>query len=56
MRVIKSSDSEFKEFFNKLLNRGKMDIDSVTPTVQTLLNEIKEDGDNAICAQVEKFD
>lgn len=56
MRVIKSSDSEFKEFFNKLLNRGKMDIDSVTPTVQALLNEIKEDGDNALCDQVKRFD
>jgi histidinol dehydrogenase len=56
MKIIKNSDSNFKDEFNELLNRGKMDIDEVSGIVQELLNEIKKDGNEALKRQIAKFD
>ena len=56
MKIIKNSDSNFKDEFNELLNRGKMDIDEVSGIVQELLNEIKKDGNEALKRQIARFD
>ena len=56
MKIVKSSDSSFNEEFRELLNRGKMDIDSVSKIVQDLLNEIKSDGNSALKSQIARFD
>ena len=56
MKIIKSSDSNFKDEFDELLSRGKMDIDEVSGIVQELLNEIKKDGNEALKRQIARFD
>ena len=56
MKIIKSDSSSFKDEFNELLNRGKMDIESVSKIVQDLINEIKKDGNKALKSQIARFD
>ncbi len=56
MKIVKTTDINFKDEFNELLNRGKMDIDSVSKIVQDLLNEIKKDKNSALKTQIARFD
>jgi len=56
VKILYSSDENFKKAFNEILSRGKMDIDSVTETVSNLLSDIKQKGDSAIIEQVSRFD
>jgi len=56
MKIIFSSDDNFQSDFNELLERGKMDIEGVTDIVNSLLKEIKDDGDKALKEQISKFD
>lgn len=56
MKIFYSSDESFKDNFNELLERGKMDIEGVTNIVSTLLKEIKTDGNSAVKSQIERFD
>ncbi len=56
MKIYYSSDDTFKENFSELLARGKMDIDGVTTIVNTLLGEIKTEGNSALKAHIAKFD
>jgi histidinol dehydrogenase len=56
MQIINSNDSNFNTVFDELLSRGQMDMDTVIPRVQGLLDEIKSDDDKALCAQVARFD
>jgi len=56
MKIFFSSDDTFEASFDELLERGKMDIEGVTATVTSLLNEIKRDGNKALKEQIAKFD
>lgn len=56
MKIIESTSAEFAVEFEELLNRGKMDIDSVSATVSGLLKEIKQDGNSALKEQIARFD
>ena len=56
MQIINSNDSNFDKVFQELLGRGQMDMDTVIPRVQGLLDEIKKDDDKALCEQVARFD
>ena len=56
MKILNANDANFKSEFDKLLNRGKMDIDSVSGIVSGIINEIREDGDEAIKRHILKFD
>lgn len=56
MKIYYSSDDTFKENFEELLERGKMDIEGVTSIVSELLKEIQTRGNSAVKAQVAKFD
>lgn len=56
MQIIHTSESNFKSVFSELLGRGKMDMDTVIPRVQGILDEIKKDDDKALCEQVSRFD
>jgi len=56
MKIINSSDINFKDSFNELLERGKMDIDNVSKIVQDLINDIKINKNSAIKNQIAKFD
>jgi histidinol dehydrogenase len=56
LKIVKTDDANFKNEFDELLRRGKMDIDGVTSIVMSLLNEIKKDKNSALKAQIAKFD
>jgi len=56
MKIIKTTNESFAKEFEEILNRGKMDIDSVSSIVQELINEIKKDGNKALKNQIAKFD
>ncbi|WP_456391713.1 histidinol dehydrogenase [Nitratifractor sp.] len=56
MKIYYSGDESFAGQFDELLQRGAMDIDSVTETVAALLREIREEGDEALRRHIERFD
>jgi len=56
MKIFRSSDENFKDNFDELLGRGKMDIEGVTSIVSTLLKEIQTDKNKAVKSQISKFD
>ncbi len=56
IKIIQSGGSSFKSEFNELLERGKMDIDSVSKIVQDLINEIKQNGNSAVKSHIARFD
>jgi histidinol dehydrogenase len=51
-----SNNSEFKVEFEELLNRGKMDIQSVSSIVSNIIDEIKNDKNKALKEHISKFD
>ena len=56
MKIFSTKDANFESEFYALLQRGAMDIDGVTDTVKTLLNEIKYEGNVALSKHIAKFD
>ncbi len=56
MKLITTTQADFEKAFAQLLARGAMDIDTVSGTVKTILDEIKEEGDGALCRHIAKFD
>lgn len=56
MTLMHTSTSDFEKQFEKLLQRGKMDIKNVTAIVGGIIEEIKEDKNSALKAHVAKFD
>jgi histidinol dehydrogenase len=56
MKIFSTKDSNFQNDFNELLNRGKMDIESVSNIVSNILKDIKNSGDSAILRDISKFD
>ena len=56
MKIFNTNDREFDTQFSELLKRGAMDIDEVSITVKSLLDEIKESGDSALKAHIGRFD
>jgi histidinol dehydrogenase len=56
MKLITTKDSDFEAAFAELLKRGAMDIDSVSATVKSILDEIKHEGNGALKRHIEQFD
>jgi histidinol dehydrogenase len=56
MIFVKTEQANFKEAFNELLERGKMDIEHVSGIVQGIINEIKSDRNAALRSHISKFD
>ncbi len=56
MNVFNIDDINFSKSFEEILKRGKMDIDEVSSTVKTILDDIKRDGNSALKRDIEKFD
>ena len=56
MKLLNSTQNNFQEEFEALLSRGQMDIDSVSSTVKTILDEIKTEGNTALKRHIGKFD
>jgi len=56
MIFINKSDTNFKENFDELLGRGKMDIAQVSTIVGNIIDEIKADKNAALKQHISKFD
>ncbi len=56
MMVLKTSDADFQANFDSLLGRGKVDIAGVSSIVGKILDEIKNDGNEALKKHIAKFD
>ncbi|MEN8302565.1 MAG: histidinol dehydrogenase [Campylobacterota bacterium] len=56
MIFINKSDANFKENFDELLGRGKMDIAQVSAIVGNIIDEIKADKNAALKQHISKFD
>ena len=56
MKIIQTTDTNFKTSFDELLQRGAMDIEGVSAIVSGLLKEIRQDGNAALRSQIARFD
>ncbi|EAH8300638.1 histidinol dehydrogenase [Campylobacter fetus] len=56
MKILYSKDSNFKQDFDKLVNRSNLDMQNVMETVNNIISDIKEHGDEALNEQIFKFD
>ncbi len=56
MKRLNSRDKSFAQEFDELLKRGAMDMDSVSATVKSILDAIKNEGNEALKRDIEKFD
>ena len=56
MKILKFNDADFKSEFDKLVRRSDMDMKSVMPVVQGIIDDIKSRGDSALNEQIAKFD
>lgn len=56
MTIVRSSDVDFKEVFDELLGRGKMDMEHVSQTVKGIIDEIRGEKDGALIRHIARFD
>jgi len=56
VKIFSINDDDFKENFDGLLERGKMDIKNVSGIVDEIINDIKDNGNSAIIKSIKKFD
>jgi histidinol dehydrogenase len=55
MRIVKAQ--EFKEkMIARVVNRGKSDLSKTSPSVRTIIKDVRETGDKALLQYTEKFD
>jgi histidinol dehydrogenase len=56
MKIINTQDSNFKQEFEEILGRAKVDIKKVSSIVNGIIDEIVEDGNKAVKSHISKFD
>lgn len=56
MQIIATTDEMFEQTFAALLARGAMDMASVAPAVQALLDDVRARGDVAVLEHIARFD
>lgn len=56
MKILYSNEANFKDEFRALVDRSNIDMQSVMPIVNGIINDIKERGDVALNEQIAKFD
>lgn len=56
MKILYSNEANFKDEFRVLVDRSNIDMQSVMPIVNGIINDIKERGDAALNEQIAKFD
>ncbi|RXJ89773.1 histidinol dehydrogenase [Arcobacter sp. CECT 8983] len=56
MKIINTNDANFKQEFENILGRAKTDIKEVSSIVTNIIDEIVEDGNEALKKHIEKFD
>lgn len=56
MKILKTTDKNFKSEFDKLVHRSDSDMSKVMPIVQSIIDDIKARGDAALVEHIAKFD
>lgn len=56
MKIINTNNTDFKQEFENILARAKTDIKEVSSIVTSIIDEIVEDGNEALKNHIEKFD
>ncbi len=56
MKILRTKDAAFAQDFAAILSRADMDMETVTPIVQGIIQEIRNEGDAALCRHIAKFD
>ncbi|MDE6886864.1 MAG: histidinol dehydrogenase [Helicobacteraceae bacterium] len=56
MQILNTSSKDFDAKFNELLKRGNMDIQNVSKVVLELLNDIRNNGKDALLKHIKTFD
>jgi len=56
MQIISTNETDFRQKFDQLLCRGKMDMSGVTDIVNGIIKEIRNDGNEALKKHIAKFD
>jgi len=56
MKIINTNDNNFNEEFDAILGRAKVDIKKVSNIVNGIIDEIVEDGNEAVKKHIAKFD
>ncbi|RDU64817.1 histidinol dehydrogenase [Helicobacter sp. MIT 14-3879] len=56
MQVLDTLDSTFSSKFKAILNRGNIDMQNVSKIVSNLLDDIKNNGNEALLSHIRKFD
>jgi len=56
MRIINTKDVNFSEEFTNILSRAKSDIKEVSKIVSNIIDEVIQNGDEALKIHIEKFD
>jgi histidinol dehydrogenase len=56
IKIARSGSAQFDTIVARLLHRGAVDLDSVEPSVRSILAEVKARGDDAVAAFAERFD
>lgn len=56
MQILKTNGKNFSAEFEKLLERGKMDMEHVSKIVTSIIEEIKKEGNAALKKHIEKYD
>mgnify|MGYP000659739354 FL=1 len=56
MKIINTNDTNFTEEFKSILARAKTDIKSVSKIVNSIIDEITQDGNEALKKHISKFD
>ena len=56
MKIINTKDANFKDEFNSILARAKSDIKGVSSIVMNIIDEIVEEGNEALKRHISKFD
>ena len=56
MKIINTQDSNFKNEFENILGRAKVDIKKVSSIVNGIIDDIVDNGDKSVCEHISKFD
>ncbi|MCI6989724.1 MAG: histidinol dehydrogenase [Campylobacter sp.] len=56
MKILKTDEVNFRDEFDRLVNRSNLDMANVMPVVSQILDDIKVRGDEALKEQIIKFD
>ncbi len=56
MKIIRTDDKDFRELLEEILTRGESTLEGVNEKVCSIISDVREHGDKALCKLTKKFD